>query len=136
MPGIQPGVQLGVAAEGDVEQRCVGADEVTHRRNQPQGAVGGCGGRDQARHIDADDDTLFRGRDHQRVQVGANGGVGGVGAVQLLVQVVPDQVDEPGNPQGLTGVVHVQHQRDDASQHEQVREQHRQPGHVTLAAVG
>jgi len=61
VPAVQPRAVSGV----DEEQRRASADEVTHRRDQPQRAVGGGG--EQAWHVDQDDDTLGRARDHLRV---------------------------------------------------------------------
>jgi hypothetical protein len=45
-----------------------------------------------------------------------------------LAGPVADEVDQPGDPQPLAGVVHEQDEHDDAGEHQDVAEQHRQAG--------
>jgi hypothetical protein len=70
------------------------------------------------------------------VGVGSRGLRRGVLPVHLHAELVADQVDQPVDPQTLRGVVHVEDQREDAGQHQDVRDGDGHAGHLGGALVG
>ena len=112
----------------DAEQRSTGRDERAERRHHHEGAVGRFGHGDEivvayCRHH-------ARNRSHDDVRRGdIHADAVRINAIEQLSSVVADELDESRDPQRSADVMDVQHEHDDAHDHQQVRHDDGEPGH-------